>query len=83
MWHRQRHVRRAGYRRRGDRRGQGDDVRGDERPLLEVEHTIEGTSVETHITGTPRHVSLIEASSGRATANIADDVDLSERTHRC
>ncbi|MEF8828038.1 MAG: CheF family chemotaxis protein [Haloarcula sp.] len=54
-------------------------IRGDERPLLEVEHTIEGTSVETHISGTPRHVSLIEGLVRQGEQrNIADDVDLSE-----
>jgi helix-turn-helix protein len=55
-------------------------IRGDERPLLEVEHTIEGTSVETHISGTPRHVSLIEGLVRQGEQrNIADDVDLSNK----
>jgi len=55
-------------------------IRGDERPLLEVEHTIEGTSVETHISGTPRHVSLIEGLVRQGEQrNIADDVDLSDK----
>src|SRR6056297_2120900 len=54
-------------------------IRGDERPLLEVEHTIEGTSVETHISGTPRHVSLIEGLVRQGEQrNVADDVDLSD-----
>jgi len=54
-------------------------IRGDERPLLEVEHTIEGTSVETHISGSPRHVSLIEGLVRQGEQrNIADDVDLSD-----
>ena len=55
-------------------------IRGDERPLLEVEHTIEGTSVETHISGTPRHVSLIEGLVRQGEQrNTADDVDLSDK----
>ncbi|KAA9399813.1 chemotaxis protein CheF1 [Haloarcula sp. CBA1130] len=55
-------------------------IRGDGRPLLEVEHTIEGTSVETHISGTPRHVSLIEGLVRQGEQrNIADDVDLSDK----
>ncbi|MFU1779795.1 CheF family chemotaxis protein [Haloarcula japonica] len=55
-------------------------IRGDERPLLEVEHTIEGTSVETHISGAPRHVSLIEGLVRQGEQrNIADDVDLSDK----
>ena len=53
-------------------------VRGDERPLLEVEHTIDGTSVETHISGSPRHVSLIEGLVRQGEQrNAADDVELS------
>ncbi|MFB6224021.1 MAG: CheF family chemotaxis protein [Haloarcula sp.] len=55
-------------------------IRGDERPLLEVEHTIEGTSVETHISGAPRHVSLIEGLVRQGEQrNTADDVDLSDK----
>jgi len=53
-------------------------IHGQERPLLEVEHTIDGTSVETHISGSPRHVSLIEGLVRRGEQrNAADDVDLS------
>jgi len=53
-------------------------VRGEERPVLEVEHTIDGTSVETHISGNPRHVSLLEGLVRQGEQrNSADDVDLS------
>jgi helix-turn-helix protein len=53
-------------------------VQGEERPLLEIEHTIEGTSVETHLSGSPRHVSLIEGLVRQGEQrNAADDVDLS------
>jgi len=54
------------------------DIRGQERPLIEVEHTIDGTSVETHISGSPRHVSLISGLVRQGEQrNTADDVDLS------
>ena len=53
-------------------------VMGDERPLLEIEHTIDGTSVETHLSGSARHVSLIEGLVRQGEQrNAADDVDLS------
>ncbi|MBX0322817.1 CheF family chemotaxis protein [Halomicroarcula sp. F13] len=52
-------------------------IRGTERPLLEVEHTIDGTSVETHISGGRRHVSLVEGLVRQGEQrNAADDVDL-------
>lgn len=55
------------------------DIRGEERPVLEIEHTIEGTSVETHVSGMPRHVSLLEGLVRQGEQrNIADDVDLSD-----
>ncbi|WP_262179713.1 CheF family chemotaxis protein [Haloarcula laminariae] len=55
------------------------EIRGKERPLLEVEHTIDGTSVETHISGSPRHVSLIGGLVRQGEQrNAADDVDLSD-----
>lgn len=54
-------------------------IRGDERPLIEVEHTIDGTSVETHISGPGRHVSLIEGLVRQGEQrNSADDVELSD-----
>jgi helix-turn-helix protein len=54
-------------------------IRGDKRPLLEVEHTVEGTSVETHISGSGRHVSLIEGLVRQGEQrNSADDVELSD-----
>lgn len=54
-------------------------IRGDERPLLEIEHTIDRTSVETHLSGSPRHVSLIEGLVRKGEQrNTADDVELSD-----
>jgi helix-turn-helix protein len=53
------------------------EIRGKERPLLEVEHTIDGTSVETHISGSPRHVSLIDGLVRQGEQRNAADVDLS------
>ena len=52
------------------------EIRGQERPLLEVEHTIDGTSVETHISGSPRHVSLIEGLARQGEQRNAADIDL-------
>ena len=54
------------------------EIRGSERPVLEVEHTVEDTSVETHLTGNPRHVSLLEGLVRQGEQrNNTDDVDLS------
>ncbi|WP_254273057.1 CheF family chemotaxis protein [Haloarcula marina] len=54
------------------------EIRGTERSLLEIEHTIDGTSVETHLSGGRRHVSLIEGLVRQGEQrNAADDVDLS------
>jgi helix-turn-helix protein len=54
-------------------------IRGDERPMLEIEHTIDGTSVETHLSGSPKHVSLIEGLVRQGEQrNAADDVDLND-----
>ncbi|PSP82538.1 chemotaxis protein CheF1 [Halobacteriales archaeon QS_6_64_34] len=53
------------------------EIRGKERPLLEVEHTIDGTSVETHISGSPRHVSLIDGLVRQGEQRNAANVDLS------
>ncbi|WP_284006950.1 CheF family chemotaxis protein [Haloarcula pelagica] len=55
------------------------EIRGSERPMLSVEHTVEGTSVETHISGGPRHVSLLEGLVRQGEQrNVADDVELSD-----
>ncbi|WP_276273831.1 CheF family chemotaxis protein [Haloarcula litorea] len=55
------------------------EIRGRERPVLEVEHTVETTSVETYVTGNPRHVSLLEGLVRQGEQrNAADDVDLSD-----
>jgi helix-turn-helix protein len=55
------------------------EIRGSERPTIEVEHTVEGTSVETHISGGPRHVSLLEGLVRQGEQrNVADDVELSD-----
>jgi helix-turn-helix protein len=53
-------------------------VRGTERRVLEVEHTVEeGTSVETHITGTSQHVAALESLVSKGPSEDAEDVDLS------
>jgi helix-turn-helix protein len=54
-------------------------IRGEERPVLEVEHTVDGTSVETHISGGARHVSLLEGLVRQGEQrNVADDIELSD-----
>ncbi|MFC7075297.1 CheF family chemotaxis protein [Haloarcula halophila] len=54
-------------------------VSGEERPVLEVEHTVDGTSVETHISGGARHVSLLEGLVRQGEQrNVADDIELSD-----
>jgi len=53
-------------------------IRGSERPMLEIEHTVDGTSVETHLSGQPRAVSLVEGLVRRGEQrNATDDVELS------
>jgi len=55
------------------------EIRGKERPMLEIEHTIDGTSVETYLSGSPKHVSLIEGLVRQGEQrNAADDVELSD-----
>jgi helix-turn-helix protein len=54
-------------------------VTGSTRRVLEVEHTIEGgTSVETHISGSARHVAILESLVSRDLTTEAEDIDLSD-----
>jgi len=54
-------------------------VKGTERPIVEVEHTEEGTAVETHVSGTKRHVSVLASLLEKgAEQNTASDVELSD-----
>ncbi|WP_436906987.1 CheF family chemotaxis protein [Halosimplex marinum] len=54
-------------------------VRGDERRVLEVEHTDEeGTSVQTYVSGTTRHVSILESLVRQGELQNATDADLDQ-----
>jgi helix-turn-helix protein len=54
-------------------------VLGTERRVLEVEHTLDdGTSVETHVSGSSRHVAALESLVSKGPSNDAGDVELSD-----
>jgi len=54
-------------------------VRGEQRRVVEVEHTdAEDRSVETHLSGTDRHTSVLRALFDRLVTSRADDYELSE-----
>ncbi|WP_135362724.1 CheF family chemotaxis protein [Halosimplex halophilum] len=54
-------------------------VRGDERRILEIEHTDEeGTSVQTYVSGTTRHVSILESLVRQGELQNATDADLDQ-----
>jgi helix-turn-helix protein len=51
-------------------------VRGNERPVVEASHTDDGTSVETYLSGNPRHCSIIASVLGKGAARNETDLDL-------
>lgn len=53
-----------------------DEVEGDERLVLAVEHGEAGTAVETHVTGARRHVAILGSLFARGEQRNAVDVDL-------
>ncbi|WP_459194969.1 CheF family chemotaxis protein [Halosimplex sp. J119] len=54
-------------------------IRGDERRVLEIEHTDgEGTSVQTYVSGTARHVSILESLVRQGELQNATDADLDQ-----
>jgi len=54
-------------------------VRGDERRVLEIEHTDDdGTSVQTHVSGTARHVAILESLVRQGELQNATDADLDQ-----
>jgi len=53
-------------------------VMGQERRVVEVEHTIEGTSVETHVSGTKSDVSVLSSYVRRGEQANEVDVELSK-----
>jgi helix-turn-helix protein len=54
-------------------------VLGSKRRVLEVEHTVEdGTSVQTHISGSSQHVAVLESLVSKGPTADVDDIDLSD-----
>ena len=53
-------------------------VRGDERRVLEVEHTEGDTSVETHVSGATRHVAILESLVRQGEMQNSTDVELDQ-----
>jgi len=54
-------------------------VRGEKRQVLEVEHSEEGTSVQTYISGTERRCAILETLLRKGESRSEIGVDLSER----
>lgn len=54
------------------------EVKGKERFVIEVEHTIEGTAVETHITGPRRKVNVLAALLRKGEQQNTTDVELGD-----
>ena len=53
-------------------------VAGSKRRVLEVEHTVEdGTSVQTHISGSSQHVAVLESLVSKGPTVDVEDIDLS------
>jgi hypothetical protein len=53
-------------------------VRGEERPIIEVEHTVDGTAVETHVSGTKRHTGILASLLRKGEERNSADVDLTD-----
>jgi len=53
-------------------------VQGSTRPVLEVAHTEETTAVETHLSGTRRHVSVLASLLRKGEARNTTDAELSD-----
>lgn len=51
----------------------------EKRTAIEAEHTIEGTSVETYISGTPRHTALLESLLQKGEDRTGGELDLTNR----
>jgi helix-turn-helix protein len=53
-------------------------VKSKERPVLEAEHTVEGTSVETYLSGSKKHCSVLGSVLQRGAEQNASSIDLSK-----
>jgi helix-turn-helix protein len=51
-------------------------VRSKERPVLEAEHTEDGTSVETYLSGNDKHCSVLASVLGKGAEQNASSIDL-------
>ncbi len=51
-------------------------VRSKERPILEAEHTEGGTSVETYVSGGPKHISVLSSVLKRGAEQNSSSIDL-------
>ena len=51
-------------------------VKGEERPVLEVEHTEDGTAVETHLSGPRRYVTILGSLLRKGEEQNTADIDL-------
>jgi helix-turn-helix protein len=54
-------------------------VRGEQRPVVAVEHAVEGTAVETHVSGNARHLSVLSSLLRQGAEKNTADVELSDR----
>lgn len=54
-------------------------VRSKERPVLETEHTEDGTSVETYLSGSPKYCSVLGSVLNRGANQNSSAIDLEER----
>jgi helix-turn-helix protein len=53
-------------------------VKSEDRPVLEAEHTVEGTSVETYLSGNGKHCSVLSSVLERGAEQNASSIDLSK-----
>ncbi|MFB6185130.1 MAG: CheF family chemotaxis protein [Haloarculaceae archaeon] len=51
-------------------------VEGDQRPVVQVEHSEDGISVETHVTGGPQHVDVLRELVAEGMRRTEADIDL-------
>jgi hypothetical protein len=54
------------------------EVTGEERPVVAVEHTDDGTSVQTHLSGSPQRSAVLEAFLRQGEQRSQSNIDLSE-----
>lgn len=55
------------------------NVRSEQRPVLDVEHSVDGTSVRTHISGTARHCSILQSILEQGAKQNRTELDLTKQ----